>query len=37
MKGFKLPSKEYTEDYLDGPVVENPPANAEDMGLIPGL
>ena len=32
--GFK------SEDVLDfpaGPVVENPPANAGDMGLIPGL
>ena len=24
------------ENFLDGPVVENPPANAKDMGLIPG-
>ena len=25
------------ENFLDGPVVENPPANAKDVGLIPGL
>ena len=37
IKGFTLPSKEHTEDYLGGPVVENPPANAGDVGLIPGL
>ena len=24
------------KNFLDGPVVENPPANAKDMGLIPG-
>ena len=23
-------------DFLGGPVVKNPPANAGDMGLIPG-
>ena len=23
-------------DFLVGPVVENPPSNARDMGLIPG-
>ena len=23
------------EDFPDGPVVKNPPANAQDMGLIP--
>ena len=25
-----------TEDYPGGPVVTNPPANAGDIGLIPG-
>ena len=24
-------------DFPGGPVVKNPPTNAEDMGLIPGL
>ena len=24
-------------DFSGGPVVKNPPANAEDTGLIPGL
>ena len=23
-------------DFLGGPVIKNPPADAEDMGLIPG-
>ena len=26
----------YTGDFPGGPVVKNPPANAGDMGLIPG-
>ena len=26
-----------TKDFLGGPVVKNPPANAADMGSIPGL
>ena len=29
--------KKWFMDYPDGPVVENPPANAGDMGSIPGL
>ena len=24
-------------DFSGGPVVKNPPANAEDMGSVPGL
>ena len=24
-------------DFPGGPVIKNPPSNAEDMGLIPGL
>ena len=27
----------HTVDFPGGPVVKNPPANAEDMGSIPGL
>ena len=29
--------KNWFMDYPDGPVVKNPPANAGDMGSIPGL
>ena len=29
-------SERDTEDFLGGPVVRNPPANAGDMDLIPG-
>ena len=27
----------FWRDFICGPVVKNPPANAGDMGLIPGL
>ena len=30
------PSKVYHQDFPGGAVVENPPANAGDMGSIPG-
>ena len=33
----EIKNKSICEDFLDGPVVRNPPANAGDMGLIPGL
>ena len=40
----RLPAKQRTDhvkreeqDFLRGPVVEDPPANAGDMGSIPGL
>ena len=29
--------KNYSQDFPGGAVVENPPANAGDMGLSPGL
>ena len=29
--------KSYLRDFPGGPLVKNPPANAGDMGLIPGL
>ena len=29
--------KIYIKDFPGGPVVKNPPANAGDTGLIPGL
>ena len=29
--------KRYIKDFPGGPVVKNPPANARDTGLIPGL
>ena len=29
-------SKSNIEDFPGGPLVKNPPANGEDMGLIPG-
>ena len=29
--------EEWQPSFPDGPVVENPPANAGDTGLIPGL
>ena len=29
--------KSYSQDFPGSPVVKNPPANAGDMGLIPGL
>ena len=32
---LKLKNK-YSRDFPSGPVVKNPPANAADMGLIPG-
>ena len=31
-----LSRKEYYRDFLGGPVVKNPPANAGDRGSIPG-
>ena len=33
----KFYQKILPEDFLDGPVGENSPANAEDMGSIPSL
>ena len=33
----KRPERTETEGFPGGPVVKNPPANAEDTGLIPGL
>ena len=33
----KVCSVQQLEDFLGGPVVKNPPANAGDMGSIPGL
>ena len=32
----RLEAKSTVEDVSGGPVVENPPANARDMGSIPG-
>ena len=32
-----LSSTDRCGDFPGGPVVKNPPANAGDMGLIPGL
>ena len=30
-------SKDQPRDFPGGPVVKNPPCNAEDLGLVPGL
>ena len=32
----KMPERTETEGFPGGPVVKNPPANAEDKGSIPG-
>ena len=32
---FRNTSKNWEEDFPDGPGVKNPPCNAEDVGLIP--
>ena len=34
---LKSSSKDFRLDFPGGSVVKNPPANAGDMGLIPGL
>ena len=37
IQGLKISSEMSFGDFLTGPVVKNPPANAGDVGLIPGL
>ena len=34
---YKLSALRQHKDFPGGPVVKNPPANAGDMGSIPGL
>ena len=34
---FEEDRKKRAWDFPGGPMLENPPCNAEDMGLIPGL
>ena len=37
IKSIKKSIKKYPQDFSGGPAVKGPPANAEDVGSIPGL